>query len=67
MAYFPAFYKPQPIITFCIFFISPMAFGVKFIPLKPLAAAQLPSRRGSLVDVTNASAPFSSEEANKAM
>jgi len=42
-----------------------MAFGVKFIPLKP--AAHLPSRRGSLVDVTNASAHFSSEEVNRAI
>lgn len=42
-----------------------MAFGVKFIPLKP--ATHLPSRRDSLVDVTNASAPFSSEEVNRAI
>jgi len=40
-----------------------MAFGVKFIPLKP--ATHLPSRRTSLVDIANA--PFSSEEVNRAM
>lgn len=39
-----------------------MAFGIKFTPLTP--ATQLPSRRASLVDLTNASA---SEEVNKAM
>jgi len=39
-----------------------MAFGVKFTPLTA-PTAQLPSRRGSLVDVTNASAHFSSEKA----
>lgn len=43
----------------------PMAFGVKFIPLTP--APQLPSRRGSLGDITNASAYFTSEEVDKAM
>lgn len=42
-----------------------MAFGIKFTPLTP--AAQLPSRRGSLVEVTNASTHFSGEEVNKAM
>jgi len=41
-----------------------MAFGVKFIPLTP--AAQFPSRRGSLADITNTSAHFSNEEVNKA-
>jgi len=35
-----------------------MSFGVKFIPLKPAA---------HLRDVTNASAPFSSEQVNKAI
>ena len=42
-----------------------MAFGIKFTPLTP--AAQLPSRRGSLADVTNTSAHLPNEEVNKAM
>ena len=65
MPYSSGFCKPQPIITFRFLFCFPMAFGVKFIPLKP--ATHLPSRRGSLVDVTNASTPFSSEDVNRAM
>jgi hypothetical protein len=40
-----------------------MAFGIKFTPLTP--AAQLPSRRGSLANITNASTHFPSEEATK--
>ncbi|KAF8803985.1 hypothetical protein BYT27DRAFT_7194705 [Phlegmacium glaucopus] len=42
-----------------------MAFGIKFTPLTP--AAQLPSRRDSLADVTNASMHFPTEEVTKAI
>jgi len=43
-----------------------MAFGVKFIPLTPAARLQ-PSRRGSLVDITNTSTHLPSQEVNKAI